>query len=286
MKPSATWKVSRGEHGMPLLDLLSGHLDVSRKQAKRLLDARSVFVNRQRIWMARHAVRAGDQIEVVGLDHHRGTARTPPVVTIPVLREEPGWLVVNKPAGLVTNGTDSVEAALRIQRQEPLLEAVHRLDRDTTGCLLFARTSAARAYLVSQFEAQAVRKIYLALVHGRFPADLHRMSQPLEGLEAVTEFRLWQATPRASLIEARPLTGRTHQIRLHARATGHPLAGDRAYTTGVVEDTLLRQLPRQMLHAWKLAWPDEAGNRIELEAPWPDDFRRAVTRLGLNTRGA
>lgn len=282
MKASTTWRISRSGHGLPLIEELASHLGVSRKQAKRLLDARSVFINRQRVWMARHEVRAGDVIEVTGAPPARRTAVTP-APSIRVLREHPDWLVVAKPAGLVSNGPGSVEEALRTQRREPQVEAVHRLDRDTTGCLLLARHPHAREILVRCFEENAVRKCYVALVQGEFPAGLQTIRQPLEGLSAETTFRVLASHPRASLVEARPLTGRTHQIRLHARAAGHPLVGDRVYATGVVEDAVLRQMPRQMLHAWKLGWPDPQGP-VEVEAPWPDDFRNAMAKLGLRYR--
>lgn len=283
MKSTAAWKVIRPDHQAPLLEVLARHLGLSRKQAKRLLDDRAVFVNQRRVWMARHPLQAGDQIEVMGA---RPPAATRPASTlrIAVLREHADWLVVNKPPGLTTNGPHSVESLLRQQRGEAALEAVHRLDRDTSGCVLFARNPAAREKLVAQFEEKNVRKTYLAILQGAFPPHIRRVEQALEGREAITDFRVWDARSRASLVEVRPLTGRTHQVRLHARAVGHPLAGDRSYATGTQEDAEMRRLPRQMLHAWRLGWTDEQQQEIRVEAPWPDDFRLALDRLGLRVR--
>ena len=274
------WTITRAEDQTPLLDSLTRHLNISRKQAKRLLDARSVFVNRQRVWMARHPLHTGDQIEVMANPAARETARTTPGLVI--LREHADWLVVNKPAGLTTNdGPASLEALLRKQRGEDTLEAVHRLDRDTTGCVLFARRPEARDGLVGLFEDKVIRKTYLALVQGAFPPGNQVANRRLEGLEAETEFRLLERGRIASLVEARPKTGRTHQVRLHARDLGHPLAGDRVYATGVTEEEALRRLPRQMLHAWKLSWTDPEGTVVSVVAPWPDDFRKALRSLGL-----
>ncbi len=283
MKTTTTWKVIRPDHQAPLLEVLARHLGLSRKQAKRLLDDRAVFVNQRRVWMARHPLQAGDQIEVMGA---RPPAATRPADTlrVAVLREHADWIVVNKPAGITTNGPKSLEILLRQQRGEAALEAVHRLDRDTSGCVLFARNPAAREKLVTRFEEKSVRKTYLAIVQGAFPAHIRRVEQALEGHQAITDFRVWDARARASLVEVRPLTGRTHQVRLHARSVGHPLAGDRNYATGSQEDDELRRLPRQMLHAWRLGWTDEQQNEIRVEAPWPDDFRKALDRLGLRGR--
>ncbi len=275
MNRSERWMIARSERPAPLLEVLASHLDVSRKQAKRFLDARQVFVNQQRVWMARHTVKAGDHLEVLGSLR----PATPPALA--VVREQADWLVINKPAGLLSNGPDSAEEQLRTLRKEPELEAVHRLDRDTSGCLLFSRRPAARPALVELFEDKAIHKTYVALVQGRFTPHQVRVDKALDGLSASTDFRVLMANARASLVEARPLTGRTHQIRLHLRELGYPLAGDRVYATGVVEDKELRRLPRQMLHASELVWRNPEGGPVAIKAPWPDDFQRAVAALGL-----
>jgi 23S rRNA pseudouridine1911/1915/1917 synthase len=286
MNTSAKWKIGRVEQGQPLLEVVTHHLGMSKKQAKRLLDARSVFVNHRRVWMARHPLQVGDEVEVVGFRPPSAPARPAAPPRLRILRETAAWLAVDKPAGLLTNGPDSLESLLRAQRQEPALEAVHRLDRDTTGCILFARHAQSRATLLALFEGHAVRKTYVAIVQGAFPSHLLRVDKRLDGLEAVTDFRVRDANARASLVEARPQTGRTHQLRLHVRAVGHPLAGDRTYATGELGNEALRRLPRQMLHAWRLAWTDAAGEEIKIEAPWPADFQQALRSLGLRASAA
>lgn len=275
MNHTERWIIARPDHQKPLLEVVAEQLGVSRKQAKRLLDARHVFVNQKRVWMARHMLKTGDRIEVVGALR----PATPPILT--PLRETADWIVINKPAGVLSNGPDSAESILRATRKEPELEAVHRLDRDTSGCLLFARRRIAVPPLVALFEKKLIHKVYLALAQGLFTPRQVRVDHPIDGLSASTDFLVLSSNARASVLEARPLTGRTHQIRLHLRELGHPLAGDRVYATGVVEDIALRKLPRQMLHAKQLVWRDPAGQMIDIKAPLPDDFRRTLASFGL-----
>ncbi len=248
-------------------------LGISRKQAKRLLDERRVFVNRRRVWIAHHNVRSGDEIEVA-----QPAARAPDALRI--LYEDPSCIVVDKPAGLDSVGPDSAESRLRALRPE--IQPVHRLDRDTSGCLIFARSDAARTSLEKQFEERSVEKVYQAIAAGPFPDTLKRVEKPVDGLTALTEFRLLRRTAVASLIEARPHTGRTHQIRAHLQAAGHPLAGDRAYATRAVKEDVLRHLPRHMLHAWRMSWRDPAtGEHRKAQAALPADFREALVALKL-----
>lgn len=280
MPPPHILTVRQPETGLSLERFLTLRLGISRKQAKRLLDDRRVFVNRRRIWMARHELHMGDEIEV---------PPTPPVapagrpVALRVLYEDATCLVVDKPAGMASTGPDSAETRLRVAHPEIL--PVHRLDRDTSGCLLFARTPEAQATLEKEFEDRAVEKTYQAIVIGLFPPTLTRVERPVDGLTALTEFRLLRRNAAASHIEARPRTGRTHQIRVHLQNAGYPLAGDRAYATRAVKDDLLRQLPRQMLHAWRLVWRDPATGAVKkAQATPPADFRDTLAALRLAPR--
>lgn len=267
--------VRQAESGLPLDRFLSMRLGISRKQAKRMLDERRVFVNRRRIWMAHHEVHLGDEIEASApppTAHREGPLR--------ILYEDPACLVIDKPPGLPSTGPQSVESRLRTTHPEIL--AVHRLDRETSGCLLFARSPAARAALEKQFEERQVEKTYHAIVMGPFPPSLTRVERPVDGLSALTEFRLLKRNAVAAYLEVRPRTGRTHQIRVHLQAAGYPLAGDRAYATRTVNEELLRQLPRQMLHAWRLAWHDPATGTVRrAQSAEPDDFCDALAALKL-----
>ncbi len=282
MPPSHLLIVRQPERGTTLQDFLARRLGVSRNQAKRLLDDRGVFVNRRRVWMARHELRTGDEVEVPppAAVESRAAARPRP---LRVLLEEDDYLVVDKPAGILSTGADSVEERLRSIHPEIL--TVHRLDRDTTGCLLFARTPEMQAALEKEFEERRVEKTYLAIAIGLFPPHLTRVERPIGGLTALTEFKVLRRNPTASYIEAKPRTGRTHQIRAHLQYAGFPLAGDRAYLSRAVEDDWLRHAPRQMLHAWRLNWKHPVTGAIKrVQAPLPQDFRHALVALRLAPR--
>ena len=281
MRPGITvLKVSRSEQGMTLQEYLSMRLGLSNKQTKRLLDSRIVFVNGQRTWMARHPVEERDVIEV-HLPREPDHAKLDEMA---FLHEDDRFIVVDKPAGILSNGTDSVEESLRQQLGSNAIQAVHRIDRDTTGGLLFARDAEAFGAMVGVFERREVRKVYRAIVQGRFPVRRERIDEPIDHLQAVTLIRVRRANDRASELEAEIETGRTHQIRRHLASAGFPLVGDKQYNTQVLEDPSLRGIPRQMLHAWKLEFAQPfTGAPIAVTAPLPRDYRRCLERLRLET---
>lgn len=260
-----------------LQDFLCAWLALSRNRAKALLDSRVVFVNGTRIWMARHALRNGDLVEVMATPPARG-----PGETVGVLFENENFLVVNKPAGCLSNGPGSIEETLRRLRRDPGLQAAHRLDRDTTGCLLVARTTTAFEAVISCFREHRVSKTYHALVAGRVREDERRIETPLEGTPACTLLRVLDRSDSASHVAARIETGRTHQIRKHLAGIGHAVLGDKQYGTVALLAPELRQVERQMLHASRLGFVSPMdGSRVSAEAPLPADFRRWMKRLRL-----
>lgn len=229
----------------------------------------------------------------------------------PVLHEDEGLLAIDKPAGLVVHPTHShlrntVVMLLRRQRNEPELSLCHRLDADTSGVLLLARTRAARRRMQTAFERGRVEKSYLALVHGRPADDAFEIDLPLgpvtrdsyvwrQGPEAEdarparTRFRVLERGARWSLVEAVPVTGRRHQIRAHLALAGHPILGDKLYglddrayraylRRGEPDERAARRLvaARTMLHAHRLVVPQPGtrDGRLEIVAPPPDDFAR------------
>jgi tRNA pseudouridine32 synthase/23S rRNA pseudouridine746 synthase len=222
-----------------------------------------------------------------------------------VLHEDAALLVIDKPPGrLVIPGRGGAEPSLRAEleaRHGPLW-VVHRLDRGTSGVLVFARTAAAHRALNLQFERGTPRKTYLALVAGIPPAELRvvdaiaparkgRMKTVApgdpRGKEAATAFRLVEGFParpgRAALalLEARPETGRTHQIRVHLRAAGHPLAFDPDYGEAVplVDAAGAVVLARTPLHAARLELTHPDGGPLSLAAPLPPDLAATLAAL-------
>ncbi len=269
------FRAAAADDGRPIERVLMRRLDLSRRAARRLLDTRRVFVNGRRVWIAHHVVHDGDRIEA---PTDVGRAET---AAIPIRFENDELVVADKPVGIVTTGEDGLEGRLRRERAEPGLAAVHRLDRDTTGCLLLARTAAGLERMIGEFRAGRVRKAYRAIVIGRWPAERREIRRPIEGLTAVTRVRLVAASDGASHLEVEIETGRTHQIRRHLAGAGHPVAGDPLYGAGVIVGPELRAVPRQMLHAERIEFPDAQGRRVAVTAPLPADFRATLRRLGL-----
>ncbi len=268
--------VRPAENGESLLDFLAGKLNLSKKKAKQLLDDRRVFVNGRRIWMARHALESGDEVEA----HVSAESRAPRI--LPILYEDADVVVVNKPAGVLANGPDSLETFLQESLKTPSLAAVHRLDRDTTGCLLFARHETARRALVSLFEGKEVHKTYHAIVVGRVPPGTREIAVPIDGKTARSRLTVLSANRQAGHLRVNLETGRTHQIRKHLLAIHHPLAGDKEYAGHQPLPPVFRTIPRQMLHAAVLSFPHPAmGTTIRVEAALPPDFRMCLSKLGL-----
>jgi 23S rRNA pseudouridine1911/1915/1917 synthase len=175
---------------------------------------------------------------------------------------------------------------------------VHRLDKDTTGCLVVAKHEKALVALQKAFKTRAVEKTYLALVHGKPKAEarletlygrhpVHRQrftGKVKEGKPALTVYRVLEQFDGAALVEVELHTGRTHQIRVHLAEAGHPLLGDTVYGAGRKAKGLVAEaqeaLGRQALHAWKLVLPHpRTGKALHLEAPLPEDFTAALALL-------
>lgn len=271
-----TLSVRRDEAGTPLAEFLALRLDLSRTKARALLDTRGIFVNQRRVWMARHPLKAGDRVEVRTSRKQGGSER------IPILHRDRHLVVADKPPALLTVGKGSLEERLRRQLDLPRLEAVHRLDRDTSGCLLLAVGPEIKQTLVEAFRGHTVEKSYRAIAAGPMEKQQGRIATSLEGRSALTEVRVLKSNRRASYVGLRIATGRTHQIRKHLAGIRHPVLGDRQYFTAPQRDALLREISRQMLHAFAIAIEHPAtGERLRVEAPLPDDFRQTLRRLAL-----
>lgn len=270
--------VGLSENGQDLITFLAAKLAVSRRRAKDLLDKRNVFINDRRVWMARHILKARDIVTVFQAEGMEKAAAPPPPA---ILQQADGYLVADKPAGLLSNGPDSVESRLREMTGNAALRAVHRLDRDTTGCLLFAADDALFARMVEQFKAGKIGKLYQALVAGKIAADMS-IEKPLEGQTAVTKLHVLDSNALASHIQVKIETGRTHQIRKHLAMVRHPVLGDREYGNAVPLHEAYQGIPRQMLHAARLDYPAPGtGAILRIEAPLPRDFRTVMKQLGL-----
>lgn len=268
----------------------------SRVRIQALIEAGDALLNGAKA-RRRETVRAGDVVRLVEpavLEEIEDKAEEIPLA---ILFEDEHLLVLNKPDGLVVhpgagNQTHTLVNALLHHcpnlsgiggKQRPGI--VHRLDKDTSGCLVVAKNDAAHQELARQFAEREVKKIYLALVAGslkrprgtidapigRHPVQRKKMAiDQRKGRPAITEYRVLHAGAGVSLVECALHSGRTHQIRVHLRHLGHPIIGDSLYGKKAGAG-------RQMLHAWKLGFTHpRSGERQFFEAPIPEDFQAAL----------
>jgi 23S rRNA pseudouridine955/2504/2580 synthase len=225
-----------------------------------------------------------------------------------VIFEDKRLLVINKPSGLAVHGGSGISHGaielLRAARPELRdLSLVHRLDRETSGCLVLAKKRSALRELHGRFRDGTVEKNYLALVAGDWQFGEHLIDAPLlvehrkngerhvvvsgAGKSAQTVMRLSRTFGTYSLLQCQPRTGRTHQIRVHALHAGHPIAGDERYGDPEVNAQAKKQgLKRLFLHAQSIAFPDDSGNELHFTAPLADDLQIFLDKItgGRNLR--
>lgn len=300
--PARKVEVDEGSDGQRidnfLLTLLKG---APRTLIYRILRSGEVRLNSGRAKPS-DRVATGDVVRIpplrlaeAGEQAQAGTGLTRAVETA-ILYEDEHILVLNKPAGLAVHGGSGValgviETLRQARPQAKFLELVHRLDRDTSGCLVVAKKRSALLNLQQQLRGGAdgddegMGKIYLALVKGRWKGRQHRIEAPLqkntlssgermvrvsrEGKASITEFEVIERFADCSLVEATLLTGRTHQIRVHCQHAGHPIAGDSKYGDEAFNREIrARGLKRMFLHAARLNFSHPADDRaMRMEAP-------------------
>ena len=281
----------------------------SRARLQRLIDSEDVLVNGKTAKPS-YKLRNNDELEVE-LTAPVADSFTPEPIPIEIVYEDETLVVVNKPAGLVVHPAAGIHSgtlanALSYHFQQlPGSGAgvrpgiVHRLDRDTSGLLVVAKTEAALEHLSDQFRDRTVFKSYVALVHGRVSTDSGRIDQPLArdrsnrtrmavvrgGRSALSLYRVRQRFDRFTLLDVELKTGRTHQIRVHLAWLKHPVVGDEIYGAGRDNQILdvklraaVRNLGRHFLHAEKLAFTHpQTGKRVEFSSPLPPELSELLT---------
>ena len=268
----------------------------SRSRLARLVDEGAVLVDGESA-RPRHKLRGGERLEVTLLPRPEESAFRPEDIALDVVHEDDDVLVVAKPAGLVVHpgsgnwaGTMLNALLHRVPALKGLPRAgiVHRLDKETSGLLVVAKNEGAMQDLVRQLQARTVKRTYLAIARGdlpdegtveapigRHPTQRTRMAVVPSGKPAVTHYRVRERFARHTLLECDLETGRTHQIRVHLASIGHPLEGDPVYGPRGTH-----RLPRQALHAWKLAFVHPGtGKKVHFTAAPPADFEALVAAL-------
>ena len=275
--------------------LLARLKGVPKSRVYRLLRKGEVRVNKGRI-KPEYRLLEGDRIRLPPIRVAERSAPPLPSQSLradllsSIVRQNEHWLVLNKPSGLAVHGGSGVslgviEALRGLWPEARNLELVHRLDRDTSGCLLITKKRSALRELQAQMRAGSINKQYLVLVAGRWPKGLTLVDAPLrkntlssgervvradkEGKSARTHFKVLRAFTDFTLVEATLETGRTHQIRVHCQLMGHPVAGDPKYGDKAANQNLKAHgLTRLFLHAYKLGFRDPVtSERTTCEAP-------------------
>jgi len=317
-------KVSADAAGQRLDKLVRKALrDVPLSHVYKMFRTRKVRVNGVR-GRAEQILVEGDVVVIRGDEERLLAEGGPPrptgagrvTVTFRVVYEDQDLLVVDKPAGLATHPGTGIEGATLVEMARAYLEKeslppaefrpspAHRLDRETSGLIVVAKNRKAMVELTKTFtDGEQVHKAYLTLVKGKMPREAGTIDQPLSeheqtsrskekrGVnmqEAITRFRVLASTKEASLLEVAIETGRTHQIRRHLEAVGHPVAGDRRYGDFAFNRLARARwgLRRMALHAFRLTLPHPStGAPLKLKAPLPEELEQALSRANLSPKG-
>jgi 23S rRNA pseudouridine1911/1915/1917 synthase len=253
---------------------------------------------------AKRKVLGGERIDFAAVPPAPTSAEAEDIA-LPIVFEDADLMIIDKPAGLVVhpgNGNESGTLMNALLHHAPQLAAVpragivHRLDKETSGLLVVAKTLPAQTELVRQLQARTVKRHYLALALGRVERDgsvdapigrhpVQRVKMAVVrngkgGKDARTHYHVLERFERATLLECRLETGRTHQIRVHLASIGHPLAGDPVYGRTKSGDARLDAFRRQALHAWRLALRHpRSGEELAWESPLPADFAALLESL-------
>ncbi len=289
---------------------------LSRIRARDLLAAGGVTLNGHRLKIASRTLHCGDRVEVFPLAEERRSGPPPGTAPFRVVHEDPAVLVVDKAPGVLVQPTpegdrgtllDLLGRHLREKsptRKQGYLGLLHRIDRETSGLLLFSRQGAANRVLAEQFRTHTIAREYLALVRGEVVPDTGTISERLarpspgarrasgepggRGRSAVTHFRVLERLGPATLLSVTLETGRTHQIRIHLAGRGHPVVGDRVYGSPArfPPHPFLDAFPRQALHAARLGFTHPVtGRQLTFEAPLPADFAALLAELRKTAPG-
>ncbi len=260
-----------------LLGFIALKLTVSKNKAKQLLDRRMVFVNKKRVWIASYQLNKGDVVEIITRE-----IKPQEFEKECVLFKDSHYLIVSKPPDIITNGPESLEEQLRVYFQDSHIQAVHRLDKDTSGVVIFAMSKDAFERMKTLFKKNLMKKVYRVIVRGGAGKQTFTIETLIKGQRAVTHVRLLKKGKEASYLEIDIETGRTHQIRIHLASVGYPVIGETEYDRKPIEHPLLRQIRRQMLHAYQLSFAHPYTQKmVSVTANIPEDFNQCLKTLGL-----
>ncbi len=293
------------------LAIVAADLGLSRRKVRKIIDLGGSYINRRRVRIASRTVGFGDVIE---LDYQEAALvqriEAPTLLEADLLFENDRYVAISKPAGLVSQPTrqQAVSHVLKsvtelmksLGRNPGQLQLVHRLDKETSGVMILAKSQASMEDLSQQFRDRTVKKIYHALCQGRLdgakqvscllsrihPSKGRVRIEQQSGKPSYTEFMPldYFDKERLTLVACYPKTGRSHQIRVHLESLGHPILGDKIYgrSLGGSQDSALAELvaKRHYLHAAEIEFKDR-GQLIRVTAPYPSEMRELLVGLAL-----
>lgn len=282
---------------------LTEKLEITRSQVKKRIELGQVLVNGERTTV-HHFLKAGDHIVVLDLEELKDSS----LPEIEVLKNTKDYVVINKPAGLLTHPANSAQQEVSVvdwlKTKYPKVTdigdperpgIVHRLDKLTSGVMVIAKSQKMFDALKQQFHDREVEKTYLALVHGNLPHKQGEIDKPIgrstkgtrmatrvkklfsRDREALTRYEVTQRFQHYDFITAYPLTGRTHQIRVHLHSLGHPVAGDPLYKIHSQKE--FTECHRLFLHATTLSFYDLSGKLQTIHSPLPQDLQDILDQL-------
>jgi 23S rRNA pseudouridine1911/1915/1917 synthase len=307
-------RVTKKDQGRRLDQFLSEtNLNLSRSQAKHWIEKHHIFLNQKPTKPSAH-VKTGDMVSGF-LPEPKPLSLKPESIPLTILYEDSSIIVIDKPPGMVVhpaygNPSGTLVNALLYHCKDlgginGVLRPgiVHRLDKDTSGVMVVAKDDEAYHHLIKQFKNRTVKKVYSAIVYGRFtqneglidsaigrhPSERKRMStRTKKGRTAITRWKRIEEFDSCTLLEVFPQTGRTHQIRVHLSSIGHPLLGDPLYgrkgRPGTIHDPVLKEcvkrMNRQVLHAQRLEFTHpRTGERVQFVSPIPQDIKEVLEWL-------
>lgn len=304
------WTIDEDHHGQRIDNYLFNKLKgVPKSRVYRILRKGEVRVNKGRI-KAEYKLQSGDSIRIPPIrvaeqkdDLHLAKLKKIQDLENCILYETKQYLVFNKPSGIAVHGGSGlsfgvIEALRALRPKEKFLELVHRIDKDTSGCLLIAKRRSYLIHFQNQLRHRKMDKQYIAIVSGHWPAKMKFVDVPLlktnhpsgervvvvnnEGKPSQTRFELIEKLGGYSLVRAKPVTGRTHQIRVHARHCYCPLLGDQKYSDLNQDEAILEKLKIStfFLHAKTLKYQLPEGNQqVTMEAPLPPLMETVIDKL-------
>ncbi len=287
-------QINQDNAGLRIDKFLCKEFNISFGVAQKIIREKNIKINGTRPDAA-YKVVEGDSVEIFAeLAKRTQNQKTKPKISAERLKkflalkifEDENILAINKPSGLATQGGSGVDISVDDFVTTQKWQLVHRLDKDTSGVLLIAKNSKTAEFLTDAFRNKTIEKTYLALVKGSMKKRQGVINIPLrkkmigknekvapdfsQGKEAITEFKVLRDEMDFSLLELKPLTGRTHQLRVHCKELGHPIINDIKYGGREVLNKAICK--RLCLHACKIRLSDYFGASLEIEAPLPEFF--------------